>query len=119
MHLYPKLYPESRRCSYFINFKNQILTTREKLVTTSCGFTFYWQSLFNKLTSSNIVTSSLCSLEEKRKYLNDNEILIFTFDAEQFLLISKLKYRSGSYIRTKKQLIKQFLMIRIIMILKK
>ena len=78
---------------HFINFKNQILTTREKLVTTSCGFTFYWQSLFNKLTKSNIVTSSLCCLEEKRKYFNDNEILIFTFDAEilKFLLISKLK----------------------------
>jgi hypothetical protein len=78
---------------HFINFKNQILTTREKLITTSCGFTFYWQSLFNKLTKSNIVTSSLCCLEEKRKYFNDNEILIFTFDAEilNFLLISKLK----------------------------
>ena len=36
---------------HFINFKNQILTTREKLITTSCGFTFYWQSLFNKLTN--------------------------------------------------------------------
>ena len=60
---------------HFINFKNQILTTREKLIT-SCGFTFYWQSLFNKLTKSNIVTSSLCCLEEKRKYFNDNEILI-------------------------------------------
>ncbi len=78
---------------HFINFKNQILITREKLITTSCGFTFYWQSLFNKLTKSNIVTSSLCCLEEKRKYFNDNEILIFTFDAEilKFLLISKLK----------------------------
>ena len=34
---------------HFINFKNQILTTREKLITTSCGFTFYWQSLFLSL----------------------------------------------------------------------
>ena len=85
---------------HFINFKNQILTTREKLITTSCGFTFYWQSLFNKITKSNIVTSSLCCLEEKRKFFNDNEILIFTFDAEilKFLLISKLKIPFNGHI---------------------
>ena len=77
---------------HFINFKNQILKTREKLITTSCGFTFYWQSLFNKLTKSNIVTSSLCCLEEKRKVYNDDEILIFTFDEEILsFLFSKLK----------------------------
>ena len=78
---------------HFVNFKNQILKTKEKLITTSCGFTFFWQSPFNKLTKSEIITSSLCCLEEKRKYYNDNEILIFTFDEDilKFLLFSKLK----------------------------
>ena len=47
----------------------------------------------NKLTKSDVITSSLCCLEEKRKVYNDDEILIFTFDEEilNFLLISKLK----------------------------
>ena len=78
---------------HYINFKNQILLRKEDVITTSCGFTYNWQSTLNKLTKSDVITSSLCCLEEKRKYFNDNEILIFTFDAEilNFLLISKLK----------------------------
>ena len=78
---------------HYVNFKNQILLRKEDVITTSCGFTYNWQSTLNKLTKSDVITSSLCCLEEKRKYFNDNEILIFTFDAEilNFLLISKLK----------------------------
>ena len=50
------------------------------------------QSTLNKLTKSDVITSSLCCLEEKRKVYNDDEILIFTFDEEILsFLFSKLK----------------------------
>ena len=73
--------------------KNQILSRKEDVITTSCGFTYNWQSTLNKLTKSDVITSSLCCLDEKRKVYNDDEILIFTFDEEilNFLLFSKLK----------------------------
>ena len=78
---------------HYLNFKNQILLRKEDVITTSCGFTYNWQSTLNKLTKSDVITSSLCCLEEKRKVYNDDEILIFTFDEEilNFLLFSKLK----------------------------
>ena len=77
---------------HYINFKNQILLRKEDVITTSCGFTYNWQSTLNKLTKSDVITSSLCCLEEKRKVYNDDEILIFTFDEEilNFLLFSLL-----------------------------
>ena len=78
---------------HYVNFKNQILLRKEDVITTSCGFTYNWQSTLNKLTKSDVITSSLCCLDEKRKVYNDDEILIFTFDEEilNFLLFSKLK----------------------------
>ena len=78
---------------HYVNFKNKVLSRKEDIITTSCGFTYNWQSSLNKLTKSDVITSSLCCLDEKRKVYNDNEILIFTFDKEilQFLLFSKLK----------------------------
>ena len=77
---------------HYINFKNQILIRKEDVITTSCGFTYNWQSTLNKLTKSDVITSSLCCLDEKRKVYNDDEILIFTFDEEILsFLFSKLK----------------------------
>ena len=77
---------------HYINFKNQILLRKEDVITTSCGFTYNWQSTLNKLTKSDVITSSLCCLDEKRKVYNDDEILIFTFDEEILsFLFSKLK----------------------------
>ncbi|MFL2801611.1 MAG: hypothetical protein ACJ0DD_02470 [Paracoccaceae bacterium] len=78
---------------HYLNFKKKILTRNEKVITTSCGFTFYWQDYFNNLTKSDVITSSLCCLDNNRKIYKDNEILIFTFDEEilKSLLVSKLK----------------------------
>ena len=53
---------------HYINFKNQILLRKEDVITTSCGFTYNWQSTLNKLTKSDVITSSLCCLDEKEKY---------------------------------------------------
>ena len=78
---------------HYLNFKKKILTRNEKVITTSCGFTFYWQDYFNNLTKSDVITSSLCCLDNNRKIYKDNEILIFTFNEEILkpLLVSKLK----------------------------
>ena len=75
---------------HYINFKNQILLRKEDVITTSCGFTYNWQSTLNKLTKSDVITSSLCCLDEKRKVYNDDEILIFTFDEEILTLMVSL-----------------------------
>ena len=65
----------------FIKFEKEIKKSNEKLIITSCGFTYYWQERFNKLTQSNIISSSLCCLDHKRKIYKDKEILILTFDS--------------------------------------
>ena len=85
---------------HYENFKNKILSIKEDIISTSCGFTYNWQSSLNKLTESEVITSSLCCLDAKRKVYNDNEILIFTFDEEilKFLLFSKLKIPFGGHI---------------------
>lgn len=66
----------------FLKFKSEVSKSNEKIITTSCGFTFYWQDKLSKLSSSYIITSSLCSLDLKRKFYKDKEILILTFDAK-------------------------------------
>ena len=39
---------------HYVNFKNQILLRKEDVITTSCGFTYNWQSTLNKLTNSDL-----------------------------------------------------------------
>ena len=69
----------------FLKFKLEVSKSNEKIITTSCGFTYYWQEKLSKLTLSNVITSSLCSLDIKRKFYKDKEILILTFDAKSLL----------------------------------
>ena len=49
---------------HYINFKNQILLRKEDVITTSCGFTYNWQSTLNKLTKSDVITLSLIHISE-------------------------------------------------------
>ena len=73
--------------SQLIKFEKVIKKSDEELIITSCGFTYYWQDRFEKLTQSNIITSSLCSLNHKRKIFRDEEILILTFDKKKLFQI--------------------------------
>ena len=77
----------------FIKFEKEVRKSNEQLIITSCGFTFYWQERLNQLTQSNIISSSLCCLDFKRKSYKDEEILILTFDERNLrvLINSNLK----------------------------
>ncbi len=71
----------------FIKFEKEIRKSNEQLIITSCGFTYYWQDRLSQLTQSNIISSSLCCLDLKRKIYRDEEILILTFDEEKLRLL--------------------------------
>ena len=72
--------PENRQ---FFRFKAEVCIAKEKIITTSCGFTYYWQNTLNSLTQSEVITSALCCLNEQRKIFDDNQILILTFDEKR------------------------------------
>ena len=72
--------PENRQ---FFRFKAEVCIAKEKIITTSCGFTYYWQNTLNSLTQSEVITSALCCLNEQRKIFDDNQILILTFDEKK------------------------------------
>ena len=72
--------PENRQ---FFKFKAEVCIAKEKIITTSCGFTYYWQNTLNSLTQSEVITSALCCLNEQRKIFDDNQILILTFDEKR------------------------------------
>ena len=72
--------PENRQ---FFRFKAEVCIAKEKIITTSCGFTYYWQNALNSLTQSEVITSALCCLNEQRKIFDDNQILILTFDEKR------------------------------------
>ena len=71
----------------FVKFEEEIRKADEQLIITSCGFTYYWQDRLNQLTQSNIISSSLCGLNLKRKIYKDEEILILTFDEKNLRLL--------------------------------
>ena len=72
--------PEDKQ---FVKFKTEVCVAKEKIITTSCGFTYYWQNKLNSLTQSEVITSALCCLNDQRKIFDDNQILILTFDEKR------------------------------------
>ena len=80
-----KITQKAPQKSELVKFEHYVKHSREEVLTTSCGFLFYWQDHLQKLTKSRFISSSLCSLDHYRQIYPESEILIFTYNAENLL----------------------------------
>ena len=65
-----------------VNFQDQVRKNKERIIATSCGFTFLWQKELQNLTNAKFISSSLCALDYLQKYRLENNTLLLTFNAK-------------------------------------
>lgn len=58
------------------------ITSKDQIISTSCGFMIYFQESFSKMTDKTFISSSLIALPELRSRFPDPEIMVITFDAD-------------------------------------
>lgn len=64
------------------SLENVGTTSKDQIISTSCGFMIYFQESFSKMTEKTFISSSLIALPELRSRFSDPEIMVITFDAD-------------------------------------